>query len=253
MSSDRPSSRACGDEMAVALLRVHEEIVRDAASHHDGQVVKSTGDGFLLVFSSCISGVAAALEVRDRLEQYNVTHDDSALHVRIGLNAGPVIEEAGDFYGMTVNAAARVAAKARSGQVLVSEAVRAEASRSAGWTFVDRGLFWLKGLREQWRLHEATSGEAARERRRSTGERRSSTGTNRERPFGGASTARMTARARWSSSPEAPASERHDSSRRSARRHRREASSSSSGDATKPAEVSRTPRSSRFSKRSNDA
>src|SRR5438552_3436993 len=67
-----------GDELAVALLRIHEEIARDAASHHDGQVVKSTGDGFLLVFSSCTSGVAAALEVRDRLEQYNVTHGDAA-------------------------------------------------------------------------------------------------------------------------------------------------------------------------------
>jgi class 3 adenylate cyclase/tetratricopeptide (TPR) repeat protein len=150
-----------GDEMAVALLRVHEEIARDAASNHDGQVVKSTGDGFLLIFPTCINGVAAALEVRDRLEHYNVTHGDAALHVRIGLNAGPVIEEAGDFYGTTVNAAARVAAKARSGQVLVSEAVRAEATTSTDWTFVDRGLFWLKGLREQWRLHEATSGEIA--------------------------------------------------------------------------------------------
>jgi class 3 adenylate cyclase len=150
-----------GDEMAVALLRVHEEIARDAASNHDGLVVKSTGDGFLLIFSSSVSGVAAALEIRDRLEQYNVAHPDAALPVRIGLNAGPVIEEVGDFYGMTVNAAARVAAKARSGQVLVSESVRAEASSSTGWTFVDRGLFWLKGLREQWRLHEATRGEVA--------------------------------------------------------------------------------------------
>ena len=149
-----------GDEMSVALLRVHEGIVRDAASERDGRVVKSTGDGFLLVFSSSINGVGAALRIRERLEQYNSIHPDAALHVRIGLNTGPVIEEAGDYYGMTVNAAARVAAKARRGQVLVSEAVRAEASRSAEWTFVDRGLFWLKGLREQWRLHEATSGEA---------------------------------------------------------------------------------------------
>src|SRR5665811_487295 len=86
-----------------ASVRGDEEIARDAASERDGRVVKSTGDGFLLVFSSSINGVAAALQIRDRLEQHNVAHPDAALHVRIGLNTGPVIEEAGDFHGMTVN------------------------------------------------------------------------------------------------------------------------------------------------------
>ena len=91
---------------------------------------------------------------------HNAEHPDTALHVRMGLNVGPVIEESGDVYGLTVNAAARIAAKARSGQVLVSEAVRAQTPGPTDWTFVDRGLFWLKGLRDQWRLYEATTGPA---------------------------------------------------------------------------------------------
>ncbi|HEV3134076.1 MAG TPA: AAA family ATPase [Acidimicrobiia bacterium] len=150
-----------GDEMAVALGHVHEEIVREVVTKHGGRVIASTGDGYLSVFSSCVTGVRAALDIRGRLREYNASHPDATLPVRMGLNAGPVIEEGGDVHGLAVHAAARVTAKARTGQVLVSEAVRAEASSCADWTFVYRGLFWLKGLQEQWRLYEATSGEVA--------------------------------------------------------------------------------------------
>jgi class 3 adenylate cyclase/tetratricopeptide (TPR) repeat protein len=150
-----------GDESAVALVRVHEEIVRATAESCGGRVVKSTGDGFLVVFSSCTNGVAAALDIRHRLGEYTATHPDAPLRVRIGLNVGSAIEERGDYYGVAVNAAARIAAKARSGEVLVSEAVRAQVGNSGEWTFVDRGLFWLKGLREQWRLYEVITGELA--------------------------------------------------------------------------------------------
>jgi class 3 adenylate cyclase/tetratricopeptide (TPR) repeat protein len=150
-----------GDEMTVALVRAHEEIVRIAATNQTGTVVKSTGDGFMVVFSTCVNGVAAALDIRQRLADYNAAHPDTPLRVRMGLNVGLAVEEGGDFYGLSVNAAARITAKARSDQVLVSEAVRAQAAGCSNCTFVDRGLFWLKGLREQWRLYEATTGELA--------------------------------------------------------------------------------------------
>src|SRR5262249_28219650 len=110
-----------GDEMAMALVHTHERIVNDTAAEHGGEVVKSTGDGYLVVFPSPINGVAAALDIRGRFETHNAAHPDEALRVRMGLNAGPVIEDRGDVYGLAVNAAARVAAKARTGQVLVSE------------------------------------------------------------------------------------------------------------------------------------
>ena len=154
-------SSARGDEMAVALVRAHEEIVRVSAAHESGRVVKSTGDGFMLVFSSCTKGVAASLDIRERLTEFNSSHPDTPLRVRMGLNVGPVIEEGDDYYGLAVNAAARIAGKARSDQVLVSEGVRSQAASYSDCTFVDRGLFWLKGLREQWRLYEATTGELA--------------------------------------------------------------------------------------------
>ncbi|MGH8978610.1 MAG: ATP-binding protein [Acidimicrobiia bacterium] len=155
MEGSTEFASARGDEMGMALFRVHERITRAVADRHAGRIVKSTGDGFLVVFPTCGAGVAAALEIAGQLQEYNASHGDAALGVRMGLNVGPVIEDLGDVYGVAVNAAARVTAKARTGQVLVSEAVRSQAGVD-DWSFVDRGLFWLKGLREQWRLFEVT-------------------------------------------------------------------------------------------------
>lgn len=160
MEGSTAFASAHGDEVAVALLRDHERVIRYAAEAQNGRVVKSTGDGFLVVFPTCTGGVAGALEMRARLEELASGHPADAPRVRFGLNFGSVIEEQGDVFGLAVNAAARIAAKARSGQVLLSEAVREQVDAPA-YTFVDRGLFWLKGLREQWRLFEATDGEFA--------------------------------------------------------------------------------------------
>jgi class 3 adenylate cyclase/tetratricopeptide (TPR) repeat protein len=147
---------AHGDERAVAVMHVQERIIRDAAEKYHGRVVKSMGDGFLVVFPTCRGGVAGALDMRERLDAHNRMHTQDTIRVRFGLNFGSVIEEGGDVFGLVVNAAARIAAKALSGQILVPESVRGELANENEWAFVDRGLFWLKGLREQWRLYEVT-------------------------------------------------------------------------------------------------
>src|SRR5262245_5525361 len=133
MEGSTEFASARGDEMGMALLRVHERIAREAADEHTGRVIKSTGDGFLIVFETPRAGVAAALEMSGRLRDYNERNVDE-LRVRMGLNTGPVIEDAGDVFGLVVSAAARVAAKARTGQVLVSESVRSQVPEDE-WVF----------------------------------------------------------------------------------------------------------------------
>jgi class 3 adenylate cyclase/tetratricopeptide (TPR) repeat protein len=147
-----------GDAVAIALMRIHERAVRESAAEHDGWVVKSTGDGFLVVFPTPAAGVACALDVHARLNEHNANNPDSVLRVRMGLHSGTLVQQADDVFGLTVTIASRVTSKAMSGQLLVSDAVRTE-SLEGDWTYVDRGLFWLKGLVEQWRLFEATRGE----------------------------------------------------------------------------------------------
>ena len=150
-----------GDTIGMEVIRTHERLVRDVVTAHGGREIKSMGDGFMIAFETPAKGIACALDVQQALQAHNAEHPDQPIRVRMGMNAGPVIEEGGDLYGTTVNAASRIAAKARSGQVLVSEAVREGSGAVGDWTFVDRGLYWLKGLRERWTLHEVTRGPSA--------------------------------------------------------------------------------------------
>jgi adenylate cyclase len=76
----------------------------------------------------------------------------------VGIDSGPVIVQSGDYYGRTVNLAARIAEYARPGEVLVSEAVRtAAASREQGIRFVDIGEVDLKGVSGSVQLFSAAS------------------------------------------------------------------------------------------------
>ncbi|MEX0875396.1 MAG: AAA family ATPase [Actinomycetota bacterium] len=150
-----------GDEVAMDLIRVHERLVRGIVAGHQGREIKSMGDGFMLAFAESATAIACGLDIQRALEEHNDAHPDHILRVRMGVNTGPVIEEGGDIYGTTVNAASRIAAKARSGQLLLSEETKAAADEG-DWAFVDRGLFWLKGLKERWRLYEATRNPDAR-------------------------------------------------------------------------------------------
>ena len=77
-----------------------------------------------------------------------------AVEVRIGIHAGQVTERDGDLLGQAVHAAARVMAEAVGGQILTSDRVRKHAEPQMDYSFLDLGLFWLRGFPERWRLYE---------------------------------------------------------------------------------------------------
>jgi class 3 adenylate cyclase/tetratricopeptide (TPR) repeat protein len=139
-----------GDDAAHTVLREHEETIRDLIASSGGREVKSLGDGFMAAFVSARSAVDCAVAIQRAFEAFG----EEGLRVRVGVNAGDVREEAGDLYGSAVNAAARIAAAANGRQILVSGVVKDLAGTMPGVEFVDRGLFWLKGFPEKWRLHE---------------------------------------------------------------------------------------------------
>jgi class 3 adenylate cyclase/tetratricopeptide (TPR) repeat protein len=143
-----------GDEAAQAILRAQRELVRQQVEQHCGHEVKSLGDGFMVAFASARKAVACAVGIQRALEQHNRQHPDQQVQVRIGLNTGEAIQEEADLFGEAVNAAARIAAKAKGGQILVSETVRGVMGRAKDVELVDRGRFRLKGFPERWRLFE---------------------------------------------------------------------------------------------------
>jgi predicted ATPase/class 3 adenylate cyclase len=113
-----------GDARTQILLRTHDALVHDAVTGHGGTVVKSQGDGFMIVFPDSDAGLACAVALQRRIAGHNFGADVGVVRVRIGLHAGQVIREGSDFYGRTVILAARIAARAAGGEILVSDALR---------------------------------------------------------------------------------------------------------------------------------
>jgi len=113
-----------GDERWLSVLRRHNEIVRENLVAHHGTEVKSLGDGFMLAFPSAADAVSFATAVQRSFSRHNDSHPDQAIRVRVGVHAGQAIREGEDFFGKTVILAARIAAEARGGEILVSDSVR---------------------------------------------------------------------------------------------------------------------------------
>jgi adenylate cyclase len=106
-----------GDEASAAMPMRLATLVQDAAAKYNGRTLKWIGDGVELYFRRTVDAVRCSLELRDRVPEADIPG------AHVGINAGPVVYENGDFYGRTVNLAARIAAHAQDGQVLVSEDV----------------------------------------------------------------------------------------------------------------------------------
>jgi adenylate cyclase len=137
-----------GDEAAAGLAGSLAELVQDAAHAHSGKPVKLLGDGVMFHFPRPADAVRCALEmvVEAPLSGLPPAH--------VGVDAGPVVFQDGDYFGRTVNVAARIVAKAGPGQVLVSDAVVAVAEGD-GLAFTEIGPAELKGVASPVILHEA--------------------------------------------------------------------------------------------------
>ena len=129
-----------------AAMQEHDDTLRAAVTDAGGVVFKHTGDGVIAAFGSPSAGVAAALAAQDAL----------GLPVRMGLHTGEAELRDGDYFGTTLNRAARVMDAGHGGQVLVS-AVTASLLDDAVET-MDLGLFELKGLDGAERVFQVGDG-----------------------------------------------------------------------------------------------
>jgi pilus assembly protein CpaF len=141
------------------IMRAYETIIDEKVAEHAGRRIKGLGDGFMISFGSVRHGVECALDIQRSIAAYSKQNPERKVKVRIGLNTGEVVEEAGDIFGAAVNVAARVASKARGGEILVSDVVRQLVGPVSEMTFDYRGRYKLKGFPDRWRLHQVTPGE----------------------------------------------------------------------------------------------
>jgi len=142
-----------GDKPYHALLAEHNRILREQVARYGGHEVKSMGDGFMVAFASAARALSCAVAIQKAFAHHNETAEQP-IRVRIGLNTGESIEEAGDYFGTAVTLAARIAARAQGGQILVSEVVRTVGGSLAGVEFRDAGRKQLKGIKGTQRVFE---------------------------------------------------------------------------------------------------
>jgi class 3 adenylate cyclase len=142
-----------GDRRWIELLRMHNAIVRGQVAAQGGFEVKSSGDGFMVAFSSARRGVTCAVDIQRALAEHAEKNPDDAIRVRIGLHTGEAIAEEGDFYGRHVNLAARVGAAAEGGEILVSSLLRELTASSKEFEFGEGRDVQLKGLSGTHRLY----------------------------------------------------------------------------------------------------
>ncbi|HEX2126945.1 MAG TPA: adenylate/guanylate cyclase domain-containing protein [Thermoleophilaceae bacterium] len=120
-----------GDLRWVELLRVHHAIVREQVDAHGGFEVKAQGDGFMITFPSARRALECSAAIQRAIGERLDDHPDGPIRVRIGLHTGEAVRQESDFYGKNVVVAARIADRARGGEILASSVVK-QLTESAG-------------------------------------------------------------------------------------------------------------------------
>lgn len=113
-----------GDRAWVKLIGSHDRMVRRLVGRHDGHVVKSQGDGFMVAFADPVAAVSCAVAMQRELDRDAKRMRHNSIRVRIGIHMGKSVRRGDDLFGRNVAMAARVAGQADGGEILVSEPVR---------------------------------------------------------------------------------------------------------------------------------
>jgi adenylate cyclase len=142
-----------------ALKAIRAELIDPTIAAHNGRLVKTTGDGLLLEFSSVVEALCCATEVQAGMVERNTTvPDNRRVEFRIGINVGDVVVEDGDIFGDGVNVAARLEALAEPGGICVSARVQEDAVGKLDLAFEDLGEQALKNIARPVRAYRIATG-----------------------------------------------------------------------------------------------
>src|SRR6266851_57800 len=124
-----------GDGPAYRLVRDHFAFLAGAVRQHNGTLVKTIGDAVMAAFSDPADAVRAALAVQDTVRDFNTKQGEQAITIKIGLHGGACIavtmNDRLDYFGSTVNTAARLQGQSRGGDVVLSETLAADPAVAA--------------------------------------------------------------------------------------------------------------------------
>jgi class 3 adenylate cyclase len=139
-----------GDAKWMEVLRAHNAIIDAQVQAHSGHIIKTMGDGYMVAFSSPRRGLECAIATQRALTASGALE---GIRVRMGLHTGEVVKHGDDFFGRHVNLAARVAAAAGGGEILVSGLLHDLVASSGAFAFDDGREMELKGLSAKHRVY----------------------------------------------------------------------------------------------------
>jgi adenylate cyclase len=142
-----------GDRAWVRLIGEHDKLVRRLVKQRSGHVVKSQGDGFMIAFAHAEQAVRCGIDMQDALHRDAQHKRRNGIRVRIGIHMGRSVRRGDDLFGRNVAMAARVAAEACGGEVLVSDTVHDALSGCQDLTFDGGRDAELKGFAGTHRLY----------------------------------------------------------------------------------------------------
>jgi adenylate cyclase len=141
-----------------AFKEIRTELFEPAISTHHGRLVKTTGDGFLVEFSSVVDALRCATEIQvDMAERNAISPTDRRVDFRIGINVGDIVAEDGDIFGDGVNIAVRLEALAEPGGICVSARVQEDSAGKLDLAFEDIGEQSLKNISRPMRVYRIRS------------------------------------------------------------------------------------------------
>ena len=145
-----------------AFKTIRIEQFEPTIAAHRGRLVKTTGDGFLVEFSSVVNALRCAVEVQASMTQRNADiSPDRRIEFRMGINVGDIVVEDGDIFGDGVNVAVRLEGLAEPGGICVSSRVQEDAAGKLDLSFVDIGEQELKNIARPVRVYRVTIDQAA--------------------------------------------------------------------------------------------
>ena len=138
-----------------ALKAIRRELSDPKIKEHRGRIVKTTGDGVLVEFSSVVDAVRCAVDIQREMAVRNAgTPDPKRIELRIGINLGDIIIDGRDIFGDGVNVAARLEALAEPGGICVSRVVRDQVRDKLDFAFEDRGEQQVKNIARPVRVFD---------------------------------------------------------------------------------------------------
>jgi adenylate cyclase len=143
------------------LQSVRTELIDPTIAAHRGRIVKTTGDGLLVEFSSVVDALRCASEWQSAMARHNIEAASDGIKFRIGINVGDVMVEDGDIFGDGVNVAARLETLAEPGGICVSARVQEDTAGRLDLGFDDIGEQTLKNIARPVRVYRIRNANAA--------------------------------------------------------------------------------------------